>query len=90
VFLDVAKAFDTVWFDDLLYKLTVLNIPSYLVHTISTYLRVGAIEAYFLTATSSLHVMRAGVEQGGLNSLVFFSLYVNDVPKSSQHVELAL
>jgi hypothetical protein len=30
VFLDVAKAFDTVWVDAL-YKLTVLNFPSYLV-----------------------------------------------------------
>jgi hypothetical protein len=31
VFLDVAKAFDTVWVKGLLYKLTVLNFPSYLV-----------------------------------------------------------
>jgi hypothetical protein len=30
-FLDVAKAFDTVWVKGLLYKLTVLNFPSYLV-----------------------------------------------------------
>jgi hypothetical protein len=29
--LDVAKVFDTVWVDGLLYKLTVLNFPSYLV-----------------------------------------------------------
>jgi hypothetical protein len=36
VFLDVAKAFDTVWIDDLLYKRTLLNFPSYLVHTISS------------------------------------------------------
>jgi len=27
VFLDVAKAFDTVWNDGLLYKLKVLNFP---------------------------------------------------------------
>jgi hypothetical protein len=30
VFLDVAKAFDTVWIDGLLYKLTLLNFPSYI------------------------------------------------------------
>jgi hypothetical protein len=29
VFLDVAKAFDTVWIDGHLYKLTLLNFPSY-------------------------------------------------------------
>ena len=39
VFLDVAKAFDTVWVDGLLYKLTTLNFPSYLVNTISCYLK---------------------------------------------------
>jgi len=32
--------------------------------------------------------MRAGVEQGSLISLVLFSLYVNDVPTPSHHVEL--
>ena len=36
VFLDVAKAFDTVWIDGLLYMLTPLNFPSYIVHTISS------------------------------------------------------
>ena len=35
VFLDVAKAFHTVWFDGLRYKLTLLNFPSYIVHTMS-------------------------------------------------------
>ena len=35
VFLGVAKSFDTVWIDGLLYKLTLLKIPSYVVHTMS-------------------------------------------------------
>jgi hypothetical protein len=29
-FLDVAKAFDIVWIDGLLYKLTLLKFPSYI------------------------------------------------------------
>jgi hypothetical protein len=41
VFLDVAKALYKVWIDSLIYKLTILNLPSYLVHTISSYLGVG-------------------------------------------------
>jgi hypothetical protein len=45
VFLDVAKAFDTVWVDGLLYKLTILNFPSYLVKTISSYLKGRTFEA---------------------------------------------
>jgi hypothetical protein len=39
IFLDVAKAFDSVWIDFLLYKLTLLNFPSYIVHIISLFLR---------------------------------------------------
>jgi hypothetical protein len=61
VFLDMAKAFDTVWIDGLLYTITVLNLPSYLVHTISSYLRGRTFEASFLTATNSHRGMRAGV-----------------------------
>jgi hypothetical protein len=38
VFLDVAKAFDTVWVDGLAYKLMALNFASYLVKTIQSYL----------------------------------------------------
>jgi len=90
VFLDVDKAVDTVWIDGLLYKLTLLNFPSYIVHTISSYFQGRTFEASFQTATSSRRGMRAGVAQGGLNSPDLFSLYVNDMPSPSHHVELAL
>jgi len=53
VFLDVAKAFDTVWIDDHFYKLTFLNFPSYIVHTISSYFRGRKFEASLKTATAS-------------------------------------
>jgi hypothetical protein len=89
VFLDVAKAFYTVWFDDLLYKLTLLNFPSYIAPTISSYLRDRTFEASFQTATSSRRGMRAGAAQGALISPVLFSLYV-DMPSPSHRVELAL
>jgi hypothetical protein len=90
VFLDVPKAFDTFWIDSLLYKLTLLNFPSYIVHTISSYLRGRTFKASFQTATSSLRGMRAGVAQGGLISPALFILYVNDMLSPSYHVELAL
>ena len=89
VFLDVAKAFDTVCIDGLLYTLTRLNFPSYIVQTISSYLRSQTFEASFQTTTSSRRGMRAGVAQGGLISPALFSLYV-DIPSPSHHVELAL
>jgi hypothetical protein len=64
VFLDVAKAFDAAWIDGLLYTLTPLNFPSYIVHTISSYLRGRTFEASFETATSSRPGMRARGRSG--------------------------
>jgi hypothetical protein len=60
VFLDVVKALDTVWIDGLFYKLTILNLPSYLLHTISSYLWGRTFEASFQTDTSSRRGMRVG------------------------------
>jgi hypothetical protein len=85
----VAEAFDTVWVRSLLYKLTVLNFPPYLVKTVPSYLDCRTFQTSFQTATSTSRVMRAGVAQGGLISPVLFSLYVNDIPTPSRHVELA-
>jgi hypothetical protein len=90
VFLDVVKAFDNVWIDGLLYKLTFLSFPSYIVHTTSSYLRGRTFQAPFQRATSFRRSIRAGVAQGGLISPVLFNLYVNEIPSTSHHVELAL
>jgi hypothetical protein len=45
VFLDVAKAFDTIRLDYLLLKIKVLNFPSYFVKTMSSYLHGPMLEA---------------------------------------------
>ena len=76
----MVKAFDTVWIDSLLYKLTLLNFLSYIVHTISSYIWGRTSEASFQMATLSLE---------GLICLVLFSLYINDMSSPSHHVELA-
>ena len=90
VFLAGAKAFDTVWIDGLIYKLTFLNFPSYIVYTISSHLKDRTFEASIQPVTSSRRGMRAGVTQGRLISPVLFSLHVNDMTPYSHHVEFAL
>jgi hypothetical protein len=89
-FFDVANAFDTVLIDGILYKLTLLNFPSYIVHTVSSYFRGRTFEASLQTATLSRRGMRPGVAQDRLISPVLFSLYVNEMSSPSQHFELAL
>jgi hypothetical protein len=90
VFLDVAKAFHTIWVKGLLYKLTILNFPSYLVKTLSSYLHSRTFQSSLNSATSTHRNIRAGVAQGRLVSPVLFSLYLSDMPAPSRHVELAL
>ena len=89
VFLDVAKAFDTVWVDDPAYKLIVLNFPSYLL-TITSHLCDRTFETLFQTATYFNRGMRADVAQGEFIFPVLFSLYVNDISTPFRHVEVAL
>jgi type IV secretory pathway VirB3-like protein len=87
VFLEVAKTFDTIWVDNLLYKLTVVNFPSYLVKIIFC-LQDQTFESPFQTATSTRCSMRAEVAQGGQSFPVLVSLYVKDMPVPSHHAKL--
>jgi hypothetical protein len=89
-FLDMSKAFGTVQVDGLLYKLTTRNFPSYLVKSASFYLKGRTFDASFQASISTTRCMQAVVAQGGNVSPVLFSLYVNEMPTSSRHVELAL
>jgi len=57
---DVAKAFDTVRVFGILYKLMLLNFPSYITYTNSSHLRGRTMEASFQTATSPRRDMWAG------------------------------
>ena len=86
----MVTAFDTVWVDGLLYKLTIVNFASYLVKNISSYLLGRAFETPFQTVTSDSRHLLVGLAQGGIILPVLFSLYVNNVPSPSRHVELAL
>ena len=85
----MTKAFDTLWVDGLLYKLTLRKSPSYLVRNISSSLHGRKFEASFETATNTSRCIWAGVVRGERISFVLFGLYVNDIPSSSCHDELA-
>jgi hypothetical protein len=86
-FLDVAKPFDAVWIKGLQYKLTVLNMTFLVVKTISSYLDCRTFQTSFQSATCICRCMWAGVAQGTLVCPVLFSLYVNNIPTPSCHVE---
>ena len=88
VFLDVAKAFDSVWIEGLLFKLTIFKFPSYLVKIIISYLHSRTFLTVCQEAIPSCRLMQRGVEQGRVISPVLFSLYLNGIPMPSYHIEL--
>ena len=87
--MEMAKAFDFVWIEGHCFKLTILEFPSYLLKLITSYLHSRIFVASFLVARSSCCLRCTGVAQGGVISPVLFSLYVNNIPTPSHHIELA-
>jgi hypothetical protein len=88
VFLDVAKAFDTVWVNGLLFKLTALNFAPISLKPYPPTFTTG--RSRRTSKRPHPPVVACGWRStGGLISPVLFSLYVNDMPVPSRHVELA-
>ena len=74
-----------MWIEGFLFKLTILEFL-YLVKIITSYLHSRTFVSASQAVTSSCRLMRDGGSQGG----VIFSLYVNDIPTPSRHIELAV
>ena len=80
VFLDISKAFDKVWHEDLLYKLKSMGISGELFKLLENYL-TGRFQRLVLNGqTSSWRPILAGVPQGSILDPLLFLVYTNDLP----------
>ncbi|GBN28315.1 putative RNA-directed DNA polymerase from transposon X-element [Araneus ventricosus] len=80
VFLDIAKAFDRVWTDGLVYKLIELRVPGSIIRLIATYLRGRHFAIRVGNSLSSERAIDSGVVQGSKVGPYLFNIYVNDIP----------
>ncbi|GBN27840.1 putative RNA-directed DNA polymerase from transposon BS [Araneus ventricosus] len=80
VFLDIAKAFDRVWTDGLVYKLIELRVPGSIIRLIATYLRGRHFAIRVGNSLTSERAIDAGVVQGSKVGPYLFNIYVNDIP----------
>lgn len=81
IFLDVEKAFDTVWHAGLLSKLFTLNFPPYLINIIRSFLHGRSFRVKFNEKLSQVKPIRAGVPQGAILSPTLFNIFLADIPE---------
>lgn len=80
IFLDVEKAFDTIWHDYLLHKMLSINNPIHIIKIIESFLRNLTIMVKVEGKDSSTQIVKAGVPQESCLSLTLFLIYTNDQP----------
>ena len=84
VFLDIRRAFDTVWHQGLVSKLYSFNINPNLVRLINSFLHNRSFVVSVGDELSRARSLRSGVPQGAVLSPVLYTLFTADFPKAIQ------
>lgn len=79
IVFDIAKAFDTVWHDGLIFKLSQNNLPEKMGNWIKEFLNNRKFFIKINEAKSEKFSISAGTPQGSTLSATLFSIYINDI-----------
>ena len=90
VFLDFNKAYDMLWREGLLYKISNLNIDGNMYNWIKDFLTGRTFQVKVGNSISEKFNLENGTPQGSVISPLLFLLMINDFPQTIENVQNAI
>ena len=88
-FIDIEKAFDTVWINGLIYKMKFkFNFPDHITNLIKSYTYGRTFTVTNKNNQSSERDIVAGIPQGSILGPVLYNIYLADIPKPPDGVNI--
>ena len=88
LFIDLQKAFDSVWLDGLIYRLREIGLHGHFLGVITSFLKHRKIELSINGHKSELLTCPVGVPQGSVLSPILFAIFVRDMLGSTNGLSL--